>query len=603
MCGICGIVDFGSSSPSREDLIPMSEALVHRGPDDRGDYVGRHAALAHRRLAIIDLEKGHQPLQDPSGQVTLVFNGEIYNYIELRKQLEKDGHIFHTRSDTEVLLNAYLRYGTDALEHLIGDFAFAVWDARHDRLFAARDRLGLKPLFYCLAGKKFIFASEIKSIFKYPGCNPPQINLNALSDYLFSFYVLGDETMFKGIKGLPAGHYLIFTAAGLEINRYWDIPFDQSRTHDAVSRVREMVEEAVKIQLRSDVALGLTLSGGLDSSCVCAAATAVNRSPINTYTVSYRDNVAYFAENPDKTFEGVTGDDTHYSQVVADQYQTRHTPLIYDLTDYALALDRVIWHREKPLLVMSEFGHLKLAEAAKAYVTVLLTGQGGDEVFGGYYYWLDRRTPDNTDYFPWVMRLGEDGRPPVTAYDWMKYLLSDALKQSGDFCSRSEEIFRQYMAAGQTDDFKNKLSYLMVKIHLQELLEVEDRLGMASSVEIRCPLCDYRLVEYVFSLPFDRKFRRNEEKALLRDAFRADLPRPVLQRKKSQFPIPMQSSQFYRHVATTLLQDDLHIHEYFRRDGLKELCRELEHRPIAALKYVAFRLYTLERWHAIFLAT
>ncbi len=602
MCGICGVIDFGNSTPTKEDLIPMSEVLVHRGPDDHGDYVARHAAMAHRRLAIIDLEKGHQPFLDPSAEVALVFNGEIYNYIELRKQLEAAGHIFRTRSDTEVMLTAYLHYGIDALEHLIGDFAFAIWDARKERLFAARDRLGLKPLFYCLNGKQIIFASEIKAILKYPTINPACIDRGALSNYLLSFYLLGDETMFDGIKNLPAGHCLIFTADGLKINRYWDISFDRGQARNAVTRVREVVEEAVRIQLRSDVPLGLTLSGGLDSSCVCAAATAVNQSPINTYTVSYPDNVAYFAKHPDKTFEGVTGDDTLYSQIVADRYRTRHMPLIYDLEDYAFALDRVIWHREKPLLVMSEFGHLKLAEAAKAYVTVLLTGQGGDEVFGGYYYWLDRRTPENTDYFPWVMRLGQNGQPPVTTYDWMKYLLKNTLSQSDDFCARGAEMFRQYMAAGQTDDFKNKLSYLMVKIHLQELLEVEDRLGMASSLEIRCPLCDYRLVEYVFSLPFDRKFRRNEEKALLRDAFRDDLPRQVLQRKKSQFPIPMQSHQFYRHVAAILRKDDLRIHQYFRRDGLKKLCGELERRPIAALKYVAFRLYTLERWHEIFLA-
>jgi asparagine synthase (glutamine-hydrolysing) len=602
MCGICGVIDFGSRTPSREDLIPMSEALVHRGPDDQGDYLAPHAAMAHRRLAIIDVEKGHQPLLDPSGRVAVVFNGEIYNCIELRKQLEEAGHIFRTRSDTEVLLAAYLQYGIKALAHLIGDFAFAIWDARQDMLFAARDRLGLKPLFYRRNGKKFIFASEIKAILKYPGSHPAGIDLDALSNYLFCFYVLGDETMFAGIQNLPAGHYLIFTAAGLEMKRYWDIPFDSSQAQSSVTRVREMVEEAVRIQLRSDVALGLTLSGGLDSSCVCAAATGVNPNPINTYTVSYPDNVAYFAEHPNQTFEGVTGDDTHYSQLVADRYRTRHTPLIYNLEDYASALDRVIWHREKPLLVMSEFGHLKLAEAAKAYVTVLLTGQGGDEVFGGYYYWLDRRTPENTDYFPWVMRQGGNGQAPATTYDWMRYLLQDALKRSDTFCTRGEEMFRQYMAAGQTDDFKNKLSYLMVKIHLQELLEVEDRLGMASSVEMRCPLCDYRLVEYVFSLPFDRKFRRNEEKALLRDAFRADLPGQVLQRKKSQFPIPMQSGAFYRHVGKTLLQDDLHIHEYFRRDGVRDLCGELERRPTAALKYVAFRLYTLERWHEIFLA-
>lgn len=601
MCGICGVVNFGNHDPTAEDVIPMSETLIHRGPDDEGYYTARHVAMAHRRLAIIDLETGRQPLLDPSGKVAIVFNGEIYNYIELRKQLQTAGHIFRTRSDTEVLLSAYLQFGKDALEHLIGDFAFAIWDSREDLLFIARDRLGLKPLFYSWDGKKFIFASEIKSILAYHGTNQRRINLGALSNYLFSFYLLGEETMFDGINNLSAGHYLILNASGLNISRYWDIPFEQSQTEDTVTCVREIVEDAVNIQLRSDVALGLTLSGGLDSSCVCTAACAVNQSPINTYTVSYPDNVDYFAKHPEMTFEGVTGDDTHYSQIIADRCGTRHTPLIINLEDYTSALDRVIWHREKPLLVMSEFGHLKLAEVARDYVTVLLTGQGGDEVFGGYYYWLDRRTPENTDYFPWVMRMGEDGQLPATTYDWVKYLLKDALKRSQDFCTRGEELFRQYMAAARTDDFKNKLSYLMVKIHLQELLEVEDRLGMASSVELRCPLCDYRLVEFVFSLAFDRKFRRNEEKALLRDAFRADLPAEVLQRKKSQFPIPMQSSRFYQQVGKTLLKDDLHIHEYFRPDRLKQFCGELERRPIATLKYVAFRLYTLERWHEIFL--
>lgn len=600
MCGICGVVDYTKKDPIAENLKPMSDELVHRGPDDSGEYAARYVAMAHRRLSIIDPKQGRQPLLDASGRFAMVFNGEIYNYIELRQQLEECGCCFHTKSDSEVLLAAYLRYGIDVLQHLIGDFAFAIWDSRDEKLFAARDRLGLKPLYYKTENSKFIFASEIKAILKYPGSNAPKIDYGALSNYLFSFYLLGDETMFEGIRNLPAGHFLMFNSSGLEIKKYWDISFSQTKPENTAQHIRKIVEDAVKIQMRSDVSLGITLSGGLDSSCVCAAAVPVNSTPINTYTVSYPDNVKYYEKHPGRTYEGVTGDDTYYSQMIADRYATNHMPLILDLGDYAAALDRVIWHREKPLLVMSEFGHLKLAEAAKSYVKVLLTGQGGDEVFGGYYYWLDRRTPENTTYFPWVMRMNENGHPPATTYDWMKYLLNDSLKCSDAFCNRGKEMYRHYMEMSQTSDFKKKLSYLMVKIHLQELLEVEDRLGMASSVEMRCPLCDYRLVEYVFSLPFEHQFKLKEEKILLKDAFRTDLPKKILDRKKSQFPIPMQSNDFYVHVIATLLKDELHIHQYFNRKGLEKLCGALEKNPISAVKYAAFRLYTLERWHELF---
>src|SRR5579864_3329038 len=373
MCGICGIfISNRDGRVSRDLLARMNGCIVHRGPDDEGFFTEENVGLAMRRLSIIDLKTGHQPLSNENQDVWIVFNGEIYNHAELRQRLEQKGHRYRTRSDTETIVHLYEEYGRDCVKHLRGMFAFAIWDRRKRVLFAARDRLGIKPFYYRWDGRTFLFGSEIKTILAYPGVSA-EFNRGTLAEYLAFGYLTRPETLFDGIQKLMPGHTLELAEGGEpKIERYWDLMAgDDDASHGReyyVKQYRELLEGAVSSHLMSEVPVGVFLSGGLDSSAV-AALTAKLRGPIETFSVGYKETA--FSELP-------------WARKVAQHLQSTHREVSMGPNDFFSALPKLIWHEDKPITWPSSVSLYYVAKLAREHVTVVLTGEGSDETLGGY---------------------------------------------------------------------------------------------------------------------------------------------------------------------------------------------------------------------------
>src|SRR5437879_4393054 len=379
MCGICGIVYSGKERRvQRDTLAQMNARIVHRGPDDDGFFVEGNVGLAMRRLSIIDVRTGHQPISNEDESLWIVYNGEIYNHRELRSKLEARGHRYRTRSDTETIIHLYEEYGCDCVQHLRGMFAFAIWDRRLRRLFIARDRLGIKPLYYVYDGKKFVFGSEIKAILAYPGIKP-EFNQNTLAEYLAFGYIAGQETMFRGIRKLLPGNRLEIDEAGkIKIEPYWDLSIPagndgRPRPH-YIKAYRELLEECVASHLMSDVPLGVFLSGGLDSSAVAALTSKIRGEQIETFSVGYGEEA--YSELP-------------YAREVARHIGSRHHEVRLSRQEFFDSLPKLIWHEDEPIVWPSSVSLYSVARLARERVTVVLTGEGSDETLAGYtrYAW------------------------------------------------------------------------------------------------------------------------------------------------------------------------------------------------------------------------
>ena len=374
MCGICGIFHSERTRRVNRDLLAgMNQQIVHRGPDDDGFFVEENVGLAMRRLSIIDIQTGHQPLSNEDGDVWIVFNGEIYNHQDLRKDLESRGHRYRTKSDTETIVHLYEEYGSECVEHLRGMFAFAIWDRRKRRLFIARDRLGIKPLYYRFDGRTLLFGSEIKTILAYPGVKP-EFNHGVLTEYLAFGYLAGEETMYAGIRKLMPGHFLTIDEHGqLEISPYWDLDVkvdDGSRPEEYYVRTyREQLEACVSSHLMSDVPLGVFLSGGLDSSAIAALTTKIRKEPIETFSVGYGEEA--YSELP-------------YARTIAEHLKSKHHEVHLSREEFFQTLPRLIWHEDEPIVWPSSVALYFVARLARERVTVVLTGEGSDETLGGY---------------------------------------------------------------------------------------------------------------------------------------------------------------------------------------------------------------------------
>ena len=377
MCGICGILRFDASRVERETLVEMNQQIVHRGPDDAGLFLEGGVGLAMRRLSIIDVQSGHQPISNEEGNVWIVFNGEIYNHQELRRELEARGHRYRTHSDTETIVHLYEEHGRDCVQYLRGMFAFVIWDARSQKLFAARDRLGIKPFYYLRDQEKFLFGSEIKTLLAYPGVRA-SFNRRILREYLAFGYIAGEETFFAGIRKLPPGHTLESEQSGkLEMRQYWELTADSEVQHPEnyyVQTYRQMLEQAVSSHLMSDVPLGVFLSGGLDSSTVAALATKACGGPLQTFSVGYGER--QYSELP-------------YAQTVAKHLGSEHHEIVMTRRAFFDALPKLIWHEDEPIVWPSSVSLYFVAQLARRHVTVVLTGEGSDETLGGYtrYAW------------------------------------------------------------------------------------------------------------------------------------------------------------------------------------------------------------------------
>ncbi len=504
MCGICGVLDMRKYKPvSRDVLTRMNAQLSHRGPDDCGIYLDHFVGFGHRRLSVIDPGNGKQPLANEDGTIRVTYNGEIYNHRELRTELAQRGHRFVTNCDTEVIVHAYEEYGHDCVAKFNGMFSFALWDDKEEILFLARDRLGIKPLYYAIYGSCFIFASEIKAILSHPEVQA-EVEVNAIPEYLLCTSLLDSRTMFKNIWCVPPGTTIVIENGNLKKRRYWSpechgVEHRDSSFEDCRDGVRELLESSTQLRVVSDVPFGTLLSGGLDSSLVSAVAAKHVSGRLKTFSMGYDKNRGLRRE----------ATDVHYASLVAAAYGTDHTELLFRPHDYFEVMKKVTWHVEKPVDLTSPSLFL-LYQGVKPTVTVVTSGEGADELFAGYFFFLDHAQTEPLKEFPWAPYLDE-----VSA------LLDPAVERETGYRERVRATLAAEMSALDTEDVLNKQLYLFLRYYLVEMLERLDKTSMAWGVESRVPFLDHRLVEYVVSMPSSYKSRTDCEKILLKSILKS----------------------------------------------------------------------------------
>ncbi|MDP1928350.1 MAG: amidotransferase 1, exosortase A system-associated [Thiobacillus sp.] len=577
MCGITGIFDTrGASEISRELLHTMNETQFHRGPDEGGLHLEAGVGLGHRRLSIIDLSSGQQPLFNEDGSVVVVFNGEIYNFQELVPELEALGHVFRTHSDTEVIVHAWEAWGEACVARFRGMFAFALWDRNLDTLFVVRDRFGVKPLYYAfLDSGEFIFGSELKALMAHPGLTRT-IDPCAVEEYFAYGYVPEPRTIFKGAYKLPPGFTLTLKRgqAPAVPKQYWDMPFTPVAVKDEASAMDELVErlkDSIRLRMIADVPLGAFLSGGVDSSAVVAMMATQSDTPVNTCSIGF-DDPAF--------------NEIEFAQQVADRYHTHHHVETVAADDFGL-VDKLANVYDEPYADSSALPTYRVCELARKHVKVALSGDGGDEHFAGYrrYRWfryeermravmpLALRRPlfgvlgklyPKADWAPKVFRAKTTfealARDTVEGYFHGVSLLSDAQRKqlfSPSFKRELQgyeavEVLRRHAAASPTDDPLSLVQYLDMKTYLVgDILTKVDRASMAHALEVREPLLDHELMGWVSGLPTDLKLRGTEGKYLLKKSMEPYLPNDVLYRKKMGFSVPL-AAWFRGPLAATI---------------------------------------------------
>lgn len=572
MCGITGWIDLRADlSRHVETLVKMTKSLAHRGPDADGNYIARHAMLGHRRLTVVDPAGGAQPKQKTvrGNTYVMVYNGELYNTAELRDELEQRGHRFAGHSDTEVLLAAFAEWKEQCLPRLNGIFAFAVWDEQAERLFLARDRLGIKPLFYAERGTSFIFGSELKAILK-SGLVQPVVDGAGLAE----IFVMGPSRtpghgVFKGVNELKPGCFMWVDRHGCSREQpYWQLV---SREHEedfaaTVRRVRELVEDSVQRQLVSDVPVGTFLSGGVDSSALTAIAAYAfaqkGMEPLHTFSVDYKENELYFQKS-----SFIPNSDASFIRLVSERLGTVHRTVCLDNRDLADALEEATAARDLPGMADVDSSLLLFCREVKKDVTVVLSGECADEVFGGY-PWFKEQGELKT--FPWIRNLEERMtllRPEIVALmEPQKYIrerFHQALSEVPRLPGEPEE------EAG-----KREMFYLNITRFMPTLLDRKDRMSMAVGLEARVPYCDHRLVEYAWNIPWEIKNAGGQEKAVLRQALRGLVPDEVLNRKKSPYPKthhPAYLNAVRQKVLSILADKDAPIKRFVDEDALRRL--------------------------------
>jgi asparagine synthase (glutamine-hydrolysing) len=549
MCGIYGLFYFDSQKTVEEPLLTgMREIAAHRGPDDRGIYRSRNVGLAANRLSIVDIPGGHQPMASDDGTVRLVFNGEIYNFGELRTELIRAGHSFRTRSDTETLLRAWEEYGEDCVTRLRGMFAFVIWDEKRQVLFGARDRIGIKPFYYYSDRKRFAFASEIKSLLQIPDI-PQQVDTSALADYLRHGCVLTPHTLFRSIHKLPPAHTITVNQSGATIRRYWEVPFDNPRhigERQALEEFAGLLDETIRMHLVSDVPLGAFLSGGIDSSSIVAMASRANGRPLKTFSIGYDSGES----------------ELNYARVVAEHCRTEHREIRLTASHFRDLLPNIVWHMDEPIADAPSVALFCLSQLARGEVTVALSGEGSDEILGGYPTYNRMLAFDQINRLPFMRLAGRAferwapagklrkngsmlGLPLQSRYrtavvfsvEEISRLMPDQDPVDDPYGSL-EKIHRRSQSFGALA----RMSYVDLNSWLpNDLLLKTDRMGMAHSLELRVPFLDHKLVEFAARLPAELKIRHGRNKYLLKQLMQPLLPPQILRRGKKGFPLPIKS--------------------------------------------------------------
>jgi asparagine synthase (glutamine-hydrolysing) len=560
MCGIAGIVSLNPAQPVDEARLKrMRDVLRHRGPDGEGLWIDGPVGLGHRRLSIVDVTGGHQPMGTEDGRAWITYNGEIYNHPELQRELVARGHRYRTRSDTETILHLYEEAGERCVERLRGMFAFALWDRGRGRLLLARDRLGIKPLYYALTADELLFASEIKAILAARGSRP-RFNEAILPEFLATRFVAGQETFFTGIHKLLPGQVLRWSAdAGPRVRRYWQLPGDvrdRAGSLEAEARdVRDRLQEAVRSHLMSDVPLGLFLSGGMDSTGLAALMAPLAGAPIRTFSVGFAEREA---------------DELPYARLAARHVGALHREVRVTPAEFFAALPRLVWHEDEPIAFTSSVPLYFVSRLAREDVKVVLTGEGADELFLGYNRyrvaaWNERLAQDYERLVPAAVRgaVAHATRAlprPLARYASRSFLalgsgpralffenfsVFPAARQRGLLRDPALLAARDPHAAGMrcyTDapgGPLDRMSHADLQTYLVELLMKQDQMSMAASIESRVPFLDHGLVEHVAAMPAALKLRGWQTKAVLRQALRDLIPREILSRRKMGFPVPV----------------------------------------------------------------
>jgi asparagine synthase (glutamine-hydrolysing) len=589
MCGICGVVYSDREQHVDGDALKkMCDVITHRGPDDEGYYINQQVGLGMRRLSIIDLSTGKQPISNEDGQIWIVFNGEIYNHKDIREELESKGHQFKTKTDTEAIVHAYEEYGESCVQKLNGMFAFAIWDHQKNMLFLARDRIGIKPLYYLFDKNRLIFGSEIKSILQ-AGDIPKRIDLQALDHFLTFEFIPAPLSIFQDIKKLPPGHTLKFQNNTTWVRSYWDVELKSNgkETFQIKKNLRELLQDAVKVRLMSDVPLGAFLSGGVDSSIIVALMAQVMEEPVKTFSIGFEDS---------------TYNELKYARLISEKFKTEHHEFIIKPDAVELA-DSLVKFLDEPFGDFSIFPTYLVSKMAREYVTVVLSGDGGDELFAGYdSYIADKIAKKYYSRLPRQFRNGFltrllDVVPPSSKKKglinrakrfvegmklpedlhhtrWMIFLqqAEKEMLYNSDVKSGMREFDpykfeRSYFAnvAYNRNDEINKQMYVDLKMYLVDNILVKvDRMSMATSLEARVPFLDHRFVEFAATVPGNYKMQGVKTKVILKQAMEELLPDEVLYRGKEGFSIPIKN--WLKKELKPLMIDTL-APEKLRREG------------------------------------
>jgi len=588
VCGICGLVDNKPNPLITESVLQvMTDSLRHRGPDGSGLHLEPGVGLGHRRLSIIDLAGGQQPMYNDDESIVIVFNGEIYNYKEVRADLIKRGHVFRSESDTEVIIRLYEEKGRRCLDDLNGMFSFAIWDSRKRRLFAARDRLGEKPFYYHENACFIAFASEIKSILKVPGLRG-EIDTRALDDYLSYGYVPAPKTIYGNVKKLLPAHYLLWENGKTTTECYWR----SERRQDAPGRpvqeyrqeLQELLTSSINMQLRSDVPIGAFLSGGIDSSLIVAIASQQHSEQLNTFSVGFQE---------------VDFDESSFARAVADRYQTNHHEIHLEPLNLS-EFPKLVAHFDEPFADASALPTYVVCREAAKHVKVCLSGDAGDELFGGYPQYRYEKLESSIDRVPpalrhlifgtvanawplrmsgkgWLSRMSTDGehryQRNIGIFDSSERgaLFRDEFQNVID---RRAWLLRPYFDSIEQDEMSKRMAADLETYLPDDILVKVDRDAMFNSLEVRVPLLDYRIVEFAGRLPLDMRIRDGNQKFLLKELLRELVPAFVVNRGKQGFGMPLRHwfrNEYRGFLEEMLLSPDSKCHEYFRPGQIRKL--------------------------------
>lgn len=614
MCGIAGFIYKDPNRPVDKALLKrMSDTISHRGPDDEGFHVQKNVGLAQRRLSIIDLSGGHQPIYNEDKSVCIVFNGEIYNHEVLREELVKLGYKYQTKSDTETILHAYQAWGPDCVKRLRGMFAFCIHDANKNQIYVARDRAGKKPVYYYHDGEVFLFASEVKVILE-SGLVKKEVNRAAIDFYLSIGYVPGAQSLFKNIFKLEPAHYAILGPEHkLEIKEYWDLkdlPTLDISYEDAQKKLKEKLLESIRIRLMSEVPLGVFLSGGLDSSVIVGLMSQIVNKPIKTFSVGYENE-------PESSELG-------YASIIAKKFKTEHHEFYLKPDDLFTSIDTLLEHCDEPLVESAGIALMKLSKLAKPMATVILSGEGSDEILAGYpiyskmakmerIHLLAQLCPDFLrkaifsgvsekllKYLDWV------SEPFEKRFRSVSYDLSDSIKEriyAPELLNSARTQFDEYFMGlhkkVRHQSPLRKMMYIDIKSWLAEdILLKADRMTMAASIEMRAPFLDHELMEFCLSLPDSYKLDNGVGKKILRDVVKDLLPEEIIYRKKKGFPVPLTS--WFRNELHDKAKDLLTSQKslgrgYFNPDYVKGLFTKIKEGEDLGRRI--FSLVVLELWH------